>query len=110
MDMKRSMIMLLAIGSLAFGMSAWAGEGHGGKHGGGADRFKQADTNGDGKLSKEEFAAVCKSNADEKFAAADADKDGYLTPDELKAAHGKGKGGHCPKGGKCTKGGDEKKA
>jgi len=110
--MKRSMMMMLAAGSLAFGLSAWAGEGHGGKHGGGADRFKQADANGDGKLSKEEFSAVCKNNADARFAAADADKDGFLTPAELKAAHGQGKGhgGQCPSGGKCKKGGGDKKA
>lgn len=98
--MKRTKMMaLLAAGSLAFGMSAWAGGD--GKCGGG-DKFKSADTDGDGKLSKAEFSAVCKENADEKFAAADADKDGSLSADELKAGCGKGEG-------KC-KGGDKKEA
>jgi Ca2+-binding EF-hand superfamily protein len=109
--MKRSVMMtVISAAALTFGLSAWAGEGHDGKHGGGAEWFKKADANGDGKLSKEEFAAVCKEgDAAKKFESADTDKDGFLTPDELKAAHGKGPhgGGQCPNGGKG--GGDAKK-
>lgn len=112
--MKRSIAMMAMMMTAAFGLSAWAGEGHngGGKHGGGpAEWFKKADANGDSKISKEEFSAVCKGgDADKKFATADTDKDGFLTLEELKAAHGKGPngGGQCPNGGKCEKGGGDK--
>ena len=112
--MKRSVMMVvISAAALTVGLSAWAGEGQDGghKHGGGAEWFKNADTNGDGKLSKEEFAAACKGgDADAKFAAADTNKDGFLTPDELQAAHDKGgHGGQCP-GGKCQSGGAGKDA
>jgi hypothetical protein len=104
--MKRSMMMaVLLSAALTFGLSAWAGEGQGGKHGekhgGGPDQFfAKADTNGDGKLSKEEFAAVCKGgDAEKKFTAADTDKDGFLSKEELNAAHkGPHGGGQCPGG------------
>jgi hypothetical protein len=57
------------------------------------ERCKKADANADGKLSLEEFKTICKKgDAEAKFTAADADKDGFLTKDEMKAAHGKGKG------------------
>ena len=52
--------------------------------------FKKADANGDGKLSLAEFKTFCtKGDAEAKFAAADTDKDGFVTPEELKAAHPK---------------------
>lgn len=61
---------------------------------------KKADVNGDGKLSLEEFKTMCtKGDAEAKFAAADADKDGFVTCDELKAA----KKSQCGKKG-CGKG------
>ncbi|MEI7880959.1 MAG: EF-hand domain-containing protein [bacterium] len=50
------------------------------------DMFKKADANGDGKLSLEEFKTMAKKDAEKKFTAADTDKDGFLTPAELKAA------------------------
>jgi len=50
------------------------------------DAFKKADANGDGKLSLEEFKTMVKNDADKKFVAADTDKDGFVTPAELKAA------------------------
>lgn len=49
-----------------------------------AERFKHADTNGDGKISR----AEAEKNAPRlamKFDAIDANKDGQLTPDELRA-------------------------
>ena len=73
--------------SLSTGALADDGQGHkGAKH----ELFKKADANGDGKLSLDEFKTICtKGDAEAKFAAADTDKDGFLTPAELKAAHGK---------------------
>jgi hypothetical protein len=54
------------------------------RHGHFAGRmFKSADANGDGKVSRDEFMA----RAAARFDKLDADKDGFLTPDELKAHH-----------------------
>ncbi len=47
--------------------------------------FKQMDTNGDGTISKKEFAAF----HDARFKELDTNKDGKLSPDELNAVHGK---------------------
>ena len=48
-----------------------------------AHAFKSADANGDGKVSRDEFLA----QAAARFDKLDANKDGFLTPDELKAGH-----------------------
>jgi Ca2+-binding EF-hand superfamily protein len=56
-----------------------------GKHAGG----KSADANGDGKVSRDEFLA----RAAARFDSLDANKDGVLTADEMKAGrhhHGRG--------------------
>ncbi len=55
--------------------------------------FKKADTDGDGKVSKEEFLAPAKNKeqATKRFEKADADKDGFLTAEEFKATMGKPK-------------------
>lgn len=54
------------------------------------EMFKKADANADGKLSLDEFKTmVTKGDAEKKFIAADADKDGFVTPEELKAVHAK---------------------
>jgi len=58
-------------------------------------RFKKADTNGDGKLSKEEAQAGMPRLA-KNFDAIDTNQDGFITPDEIKAAmakRGAAKGG-----------------
>ena len=58
-----------------------------------ANRFKEADKNGDGKVSKEEFPGAA-----ERFARLDKDADGFVTIEEFQAAmkdmpQGEGKGG-----------------
>ena len=66
-----------------------------------AQNFQQADANEDGKLNKSEFRKFIDLNAEDKigraatvksygmydtaFGRVDANKDGFITPDELKA-------------------------
>ena len=51
-----------------------------GHHGGGKDKMKMMDTDGDGAVSKEEFM----SHKEQRFLKKDANGDGVLTEDELK--------------------------
>ena len=51
-----------------------------GHHGGGKDKMKMMDTDGDGAVSKEEFM----SHKEERFMKKDANGDGVLTEDEMK--------------------------
>ena len=74
---------IFAAASLATSVWAEKGGANPGK------RFKEADTNGDEKLSREEFKADIEKNIEQRFANADADGDGFLTREEMKAAHGK---------------------
>ena len=57
------------------------------------DKFKKLDTNGDGKLSMDEFKAGQKdaTKAEAAFKKMDKDNDGFLTLEEYKAGmeHGK---------------------
>jgi hypothetical protein len=78
--------------SLAATLAAGAALAHDGKGPGRmAERLKAADTNGDGLVSKAEAAALPRLAA--HFDAIDANKDGQLSPDELRAAHAaRGKG------------------
>lgn len=67
---------------------AHKGEGRG-------DGWKKLDANGDGKLSKDEVAGHPRlANA---FDTIDADKDGYLSPEELRAAHARHAGRGAPR-------------
>lgn len=58
--------------------------GHEGHHRPGPGHFlKKVDADKDGKVSKAEFTA----QGDKMFGEADANKDGYITAEEMKAAH-----------------------
>jgi Ca2+-binding EF-hand superfamily protein len=50
------------------------------------EKFKAADTSGDGALSMEEAVAAMPNTTEESFKAADADQDGSLNLDEFSAA------------------------
>ena len=50
-----------------------------------AARIKKADTNEDGKISRDEFLA----HAEQRFAKMDTNGDGFVTAEEGKAAHKK---------------------
>ncbi len=54
-------------------------------HGEAKQRFLQADSNGDGKLSRDEAQSL--PHLAKRFADIDSDRDGYITRDELRAAH-----------------------
>jgi len=54
------------------------------RHGGGGDRFRAADTNGDGKLSRSEAQAM--PWVAKHFDEIDTNHDGFITRDELRAA------------------------
>lgn len=56
-----------------------------GRHGGGMRMLARADTNGDKAVSQAEFRAA----AEARFAKADANSDGTVTPEERKAQRGK---------------------
>ena len=63
---------------------AWKKAHRGERQAKAAERFKHADTNGDGKISRAEAEKNAPRLA-KKFDAIDADKDGQLTQDELRA-------------------------
>ena len=54
-----------------------------GKHGGKGEHFKRVDSDNDGKVSKAEALAAAAA----AFDRADTNKDGFVTPEEMKAAH-----------------------
>ena len=87
------LVVLGVLAAASLTTSVLAEDGHTNKvdrAGRAMERFKKADTNGDGKLSPEEFkAAFPKGDSAKRFAKADANGDGFVTPEELKAAHGK---------------------
>ena len=56
---------------------------HGDGHRGGRDFMKEVDTNGDEKISREEFHA----KGEKMFKEADSNGDGFITKEEGKAAH-----------------------
>ena len=75
----------LAVAALLAG-NAMAGDG---PHGAGTSKdgphgIMRADTNGDGKVSKDEAAALQDQMQGDWFDKTDANKDGFLTPDEIR--------------------------
>ncbi|MBT4763163.1 MAG: hypothetical protein HOO06_15830 [Bdellovibrionaceae bacterium] len=90
MKLVSAILVILMSGSIAL---ANCGDCDGescdrGKHKGKGKYFKKMDLNGDGKTSKEEFTA----KNEMRFAKIDADSDGFITPEEMKAHHKKRKG------------------
>lgn len=85
-------LKLLVISSLVFG---WAQVAYADHHEGGHDKaahgqgWKEADTNKDGVVSKEEFMAKQQARAEKKFAKLDANGDGKVDDAEIKAMHQK---------------------
>lgn len=57
-----------------------------------AEHWKKRDTNGDGRISRAEAQANAPRLA-ERFDQVDANKDGFVTAEEMKAAHGKHRAG-----------------
>ena len=84
--MKRiSLIAALVLASSsALALAADGPEGHG-HRGAMAERLKQADTNGDGMLSRDEAAAL--PMISKHFDEIDANHDGQITMEELRAFH-----------------------
>ena len=85
--MKRTIAALTATLLAGFAFAAHAGDSTQQGKGAPQERFKAADTNGDGKLSREEAKAL--PRIAEHFDKIDADKDGFVTPQELHAMHKK---------------------
>lgn len=77
--------------------------GCGGKHGEGRCGMEQMDSNKDSKVSKAEFTTAHKQMAEDMFAKVDANKDGFINADEMKAHHAKMGEGKCGEG-KCGEG------
>ena len=89
--------------------------GGGGPQGGGdpsarlAEFIKRADTDADGKISKDEFANLGKKESEERFGKMDANSDGFVDQDEIgkisqmmrngAGGQGQGQGMRRPEGG-----------
>lgn len=87
--MKRAITSILALG-LVLGLGAAASaQDDAPAAPKGEKAFQAMDTNGDGKISKEEFLNAAKKRAEMRFIKLDANSDGSLTKDELAQAKGK---------------------
>ncbi|MEO0643313.1 MAG: EF-hand domain-containing protein [Pseudomonadota bacterium] len=100
-DIGAIMKKLILIPALAFAGIATGAAAENPNEKAAAENFKQADANDDGKLSKSEFRKFIDLNAEDNlgraatvksfgmydtaFGRVDANKDGYVTSDELKA-------------------------
>lgn len=86
--MKTKHLFLTSFGATALiGLSALNAQEGGPPRDGGnrlAEMIKRADTNGDGKISKEEFVNARKAELEEQFGKLDANKDGQADEAEMK--------------------------
>jgi hypothetical protein len=90
--MRQFLIVALAISIIGtFSISAHDHKGKGGQMG--KEHFKKMDTDGNGKISKEEFQKF----HDAKFTEMDKDADGALSEEEIQSYH-KEKGKEMSKG------------
>lgn len=71
------------------------GQAQRGQRGSRGEGWKKFDADGDGKLSRAEVANAPRLS--QAFDTIDADKDGFLTPAELQAAHGRHAGKGAPR-------------
>ncbi|MEZ5386618.1 MAG: EF-hand domain-containing protein [Prosthecobacter sp.] len=121
--MKIKKTFIYGIGILCLTCTASAQEGQrkgppeggrpGGPPGGGdpasrlAEFIKRADTDNDGKISKDEFASMGRKESDERFSRMDANSDGFVDQEEIgkisqmmrRGAEGQGQGMRRPEGG-----------
>ena len=91
--MKNTTIRICTLGIACCAGLTFAQDGGrrpGAGEGGGASRMaeflKKVDTNGDGKITKEEFLVYSKKEAEERFAKIDTNGDGVVDESEIKAA------------------------
>jgi len=92
----RNLFLVAAFAGTMTGAAAFAGQAApadqaapGGPGGRGGGMMMRADTNGDGKISRAEFAAT----SEQRFARMDKNSDGAITADELGDMAGRGPGG-----------------
>lgn len=86
-NVRNTIAALFAVSAvtLGFGVHAADGAGEHGKQG--PDRIKHADKDGDGRLSRDEAAAM--PRLAKQFDQIDTNKDGFLSKDELQAMRAK---------------------
>lgn len=86
----KTIVTLTAASLAAASFLVYAGAGgHEGRHG---ERLKAADTNGDGMISRQEAASL--PMIARHFDVIDANRDGQVTADELRAFHQAQRGQH----------------
>jgi Ca2+-binding EF-hand superfamily protein len=86
----KSLLILTAAGLLSAATVAIAAP-----EGRGMDRLRAADTNGDGMISREEAQAL--PRLAKHFDEIDADHNGQITPEEMRARHDKARAAHWKK-------------
>lgn len=81
--MKQTFTMVIVSLSLALTAGSAYAEHHKGEHDGKKHEMK-ADTNGDGKVSFEEFKAARMANIEERFKRKDINNDGFIDESDIK--------------------------